>query len=217
MTNPADKSPDAITPGKALERGADQTIRKPPTTDFQSYMQETPGQSSKGSSVTAPPGQTPLDLSRGSPLSQTGPSYNSLLAQAKTAQDSLGVVHEKLNTPNLKLKRSQSHLLRNKLTDARDNLHNAGDKLNASTPDRKLPTGANAIDRFIAYINDGQDQLAAVQQRLKEMAASNQELKPGDMMLIQIKMGQAQQEIEYSSTLLSKVIDSLKTILNTQL
>lgn len=215
MTTPPDKSPDAITPGKSLE-STDSTIRKPPTSNFQSYMQESPGQP-RGSSPTAPTGQTPLDLSRGAPFSTQGPSFQSLLAQSKTAQDSLGVVHEKLNTSNLKLKRSQSHLLRNKLTDARDNLHAAGDKLNALTPDRKLPAGSNAIDRFIAYLNDGQDQLAAVQKRLQDMAASNQELKPGDMMLVQIKIGQAQQEIEYSSTLLSKVIDSLKTILNTQL
>jgi flagellar biosynthesis/type III secretory pathway ATPase len=37
------------------------------------------------------------------------------------------------------------------------------------------------------------------------------------MMYMQIKMSQAQQEIEFSSTLLGKVIDSIKQVLNTQL
>jgi flagellar biosynthesis/type III secretory pathway ATPase len=57
----------------------------------------------------------------------------------------------------------------------------------------------------------------AVQQKLKSLAASNKPINPADMMLVQIKMSQAQQEIEYSTTLLGKVIDSLKQIINTQL
>jgi len=37
------------------------------------------------------------------------------------------------------------------------------------------------------------------------------------MMAVQIKMGLAQQEIEYTSTLLSKVIQSVTQVINTQL
>ena len=44
-----------------------------------------------------------------------------------------------------------------------------------------------------------------------------EQLNPGEMMAVQVKMGLAQQEIEYTSTLLSKVIQSITQIINTQL
>jgi hypothetical protein len=78
-------------------------------------------------------------------------------------------------------------------------------------------SSASPVGRFFAYIGSGQDQLLGVSQKLKELSKTNGELRPGDMMFLQIKMGQAQQAIEYASTLLGKVIDSIKTIMNTQL
>ncbi len=87
-------------------------------------------------------------------------------------QDSLGNVGQQLNEPNLKLKRSQSHLLSNKLSDANGYIRTAGAKLGVETPPMKMPQGATGVDRFLAYVNDGQDQLLAVQQKLKDMSAS---------------------------------------------
>ena len=78
-------------------------------------------------------------------------------------------------------------------------------------------SGAKPRDRLLSYVNEGQDQRLSVEQRLKELSASRQDIRPGDMMYLQVKMGLAQQEIEYSSTLLSKVISSITTIMNTQL
>ena len=66
-------------------------------------------------------------------------------------------------------------------------------------------------------INDGQDQLAQVQEMLKKLSASGDSISPGDMMSIQVKMGLAQQEISYTSTLLGKVIQSITQLMNTQL
>jgi hypothetical protein len=145
------------------------------------------------------------------------PTYGSLIAQAKGAQDTLGAVETQLNTPNLKLKRSQNHLLRNKLQDATEYTRAAAGKLGIDSPAFKIPPGTGPIDRFLAYVNDGQEQMSLVSQKLQELASSNTQISPADMLLVQVKLNQAQQEIEYSSTLLGKVIDSLKTVLNTQL
>lgn len=211
-TPPPDRSPDRITPGKALE--PETPVRSQPGTEFQSFMQGSPSRGAPGAGPTQAP--TPLDMAR--PAMQTeGPTANTLLAQARNAQDILGTVQDQLNTPNLKLKRSQAHLLRNKLGDANTYVRAAAGKLGIDTPTMKMPTQGGALERFMAYVNDGQEKLASIQGKLSEMSAANQELRPGDMMLIQIKMGQAQQEIEYSSTLLSKVIDSIKQIFNIQL
>ncbi|HSX26968.1 MAG TPA: hypothetical protein VLE89_08195 [Chlamydiales bacterium] len=215
-TPPPDKSPDSISPGKSIEP-TDKPRTPPAPTGFQSYMQETPT-SAKG--VPAPGtagGPTPIELARGTAFQTAGPSFNSLIAQARTAQDSLGTVGQQLNTQNLKLKRSQTHLLKNKLSDAHGYIQDAGSKLGMDTSSLKMPPGSTPLDRFVAYVNDGQEKLLAVQQKLKELSGKGEELRPGDMMYLQVKMGLAQQEIEYTSTLLSKVISSITTIMNTQL
>jgi hypothetical protein len=69
----------------------------------------------------------------------------------------------------------------------------------------------------MAYIDDGQGKMGAVQKKLDEMLSSKEQMRPADMMLMQIKMAQAQQEIEYSSVMLSKTVDALKQLFNIQL
>ena len=211
--NPPDKSPDRIFGGKPLEPAG--TTPQAPK-EFQSYMQGTPSPP-RGPAPEAPGGPTPMDIARGPAIQTAGPSFDTILAQARTAQDTLGNVEKQLNTPNLKLRRSQTHLLKNKLTDAQGYIRQAGSKLGVEAQAMKLPPGATALERFIAYVNDGQDQLIQVQGRLKELAAKGEQLNAAEMLSVTVKMNLAQQEIEYSSTLLAKVIDSLKQIMNIQL
>ena len=208
---PPDKSPDRITPGQSPEPIGQPNLPKQAPSGFESYMQP---QQSPG----APGGPSaPMGIPQAPPISTGGVSFDSILAQSKTAQDSLGTVEQQLNDKNLKLKRSQNHLVRQKLGDANDYIRAAGSKLGANMPEQKMPPGMSGISRFIAMINDGQDQLVAVQQQLGSLAAKGEQLNPGEMMAVQVKMGLAQQEIEYTSTLLSKVIQSITQIINTQL
>ena len=158
-----------------------------------------------------------MDIARSSPLSTGGISFDSLLAQASQTKDSLGTVEQQLNDKNLKLKRSQNHLVRQKLGDANSYIRTAGSKLGLNPSEGKMPPGLSGVSRFIAMVNDGQDQLAQVQELLKKMAARGESLTPGEMMSVQVKMGLAQQEISYTSTLLGKVIQSITQLMNTQL
>ena len=219
-STPPDRSPDRITPGMPLEP-TDRLHPTAPTTSFESKMKGAPGAPPGGPGTQGvAPGQpgapSPMEASKGPAFTGT-PTFDTIGTQAKNAQDTLGTVGQQLNTPNLKFKRAQSHLLRNKLQDANSYIRSAGAKVGVEAPPMKSSPGASPIDRFIAYVNDGQDQLQAVQDKLKQMAANGEEIRPGDMLLIQVKMNLAQQEIEYSSTLLGKVIDSLKQIMNIQL
>jgi len=217
MTIPADKSPDPINPNKPIE-----SIGKPVTPEtssgFESYMQGTAGKGAPPPGTEGPQGVPhPMDVAGKAPISATGTDLSTLSTQATNAKDSLGQVEKQLNDQKLKLKRSQNHLVRQKLEDANSYIRAAGSKVGAKLTDQKLPPGASGISRFIAMVNDGQDQLMQVQQKLHELAAKGQQLNPGDIMAVQIKMGLAQQEIEYTSTLLSKVIQSVTQVINTQL
>jgi len=210
--NPPDKSPGPISAGKPLEPVG--TTPQSPK-GFQSYMQgATSPQQAQPAGAAGP---TPMDITRGASFQTAGPNFDTMIGQAQTARDTLGTVEKQLNTPNLKLRRSQSHLLKNKLTDAQSYIRQAGAKIGVDAPPMKMPPGADAIARFIAYVNDGQNQLVQVQQKLKEMSAKGQQLNAAEMLSVTVKMNLAQQEIEYSSTLLGKVVDSIKQIMNIQL
>jgi hypothetical protein len=210
MTLPPDKSPDPISGGKSIEPpGAG--VGKPPG-DFASYTE-----GGYRTSTTPPSGATPLELASNPSLNQTIPTYDSLLAQSKTTQDSLGYVEKQLNTKNLKLKHAHTLILNEKLDSANNYLQQAAVRLGAAPLSSPNTAGLSGIAKFLAMINHGQDQMASVQSQIAELAKKPGELNPGAMLAIQVKMSQAQQEVEYSSMLLGKVIQSITQILNTQL
>ena len=206
MTFSPDSSPARISPNKALEPAG--TSPQPPK-DFSSYMQDSHVSHAKG-----PEPLSPANMAQGG---SKPPSMESILNQAKSAQDGLGVVGKQLQTQNLKLKRSHAHLLKNKLTDANEYIRQVGSKVGVETPAMTMTPGTSPLGKFIAYVNDGQDQLIQVQNKLKQMSAKGQQLNAAEMLSVTVKMNLASQEIEYSTTLLGKVIDSVKQIMNTQL
>lgn len=207
---PPDSSPERVIPTKAPE-----SDRPQQGSNFQSFME--PSGTSAASPSATTQNVTPMSLAQ-KPLAMGPPTFQTLMTQAKTAQDSLGTVEKQLGTKNLKFTRSQAHLVRNKLGDANTHLQAAGDKLGANMPQERAPTaGITTIGRFLSYIGDGQDKLTAIQGKLQELAASPNQLTAGQMLLVQVKMSQAQQEVEYSSMLVSKVVESLKTLLNISL
>lgn len=205
--NPPDKSPDRIFGAKPLEPAG--TTPKTPA-NFEGYMQNLPKQTGGPASATPMQGVAP-------PAAAAPPTMASMAAQAKSMQDSLGNVGNQLRTKNLKLRRSQTHLLKNKLTEANSYIRQAASKVGVDSPPLEVPSGTSALDRFLAYVNDGQNQLIEVQHKLKTLSAEGGQINAADMLAVTVKMNLAQQEIEYSSVLLSKVIESIKQIMNVQL
>ena len=187
-----------------------------PSTSFENYMQGTANQARATPQPPPTQGPNPMDLAKPS-MQTAGLSYDGLVAQARNAQDSLGTVGQQLNDPNLKLKRSQSQLLKHKLQDANGHIRAAGGRIDVPAPADHKFDSSNPVGRFLSMIGQGQDDLAAVQDQIRVLSQKPDSLQPGDMMFMQIKMGQAQQEIEFSSMLLGKVIEAIKQVLNIQL
>ncbi|MFA6118435.1 MAG: hypothetical protein WCT85_03000 [Parachlamydiales bacterium] len=205
--SPIEKTPK-VSPDKTIEEGR---ISRPDSSSFEAYKNEAP------SAVPGASGEiSPMDLAAKAGIT-TNPTYQSLLAQAASAQDSLGEIEKNLKTPNLKLKKSQSELLDSKLNSANDHLGSAIEKLGGNVPEKtQVPKTADPVTRFISLVTDGQNHLIEAKEQLQNLKTKGP-LEPTDMLLIQIKLAQAQQEIEYSSVLLSKVVDSLKQIINIQM
>lgn len=208
---PSPEGTPKVRPDKTLEGGR---ISQPDSSSFEAYKEKAP-------SATTPEQQTgqisPMDLAAKNAASTT-PTYQTLLSQSMNVRDSLGDIEKNLKTPKLKLKKSQSNLLNTKLKNANEHLDSAIKKMGATPPENSdISTVSNPVARFLTMITDGQKKLAEAHNTLQNLKTEKGQLQPGDMLLIQIKLSQAQQEIEYSSVLLSKVVDSLKQIMNIQM
>jgi hypothetical protein len=178
-------------------------------------MQQTPGVSANPG---ATPSQSPFSLAQGQNVLASTPTFDTLITQTQAAQNALGGIKTQLNTPNLKLKASQKYLLKNKLSDANGHLRSANSKLGGEPgPEPETPAGGGPVNKFLAYITDGQNQINGAKLQLQQMKDQGGVISPGDMLLVQIKINKAQQEIEYASVLLSKAVDDLKTLMNIQL
>ena len=212
-TNPESILPTNIKPTKSIEPGEEKQPQ--PEQSFESYMK--PGQEGEQGGVKS--GQiTPFELATQSAnIQNTTPTMDSLVSQMNSTSSVLGDLQNQLNTKNLKLKQSQKYLLRNKLSSANDNIRSASDKTGVDVgPTPSSNTRQNPITRFLSLVTDSQTQLNQAQNMINGMKANGKMINPGDMLLIQIKLAKAQQELEYSSVLLSKAVDDIKTMFNIQ-
>ena len=114
-TDPVGKpAPGKVSPDKVTETG---TSTPPEKSTFEAYKEAAPGAPKPAEAG----GPSPMELASKSTISTT-PTFQSLTAQARNAQDTLGEVQKNLNTQNLKLKASQKDLLNTKLKNANDHL-----------------------------------------------------------------------------------------------
>ena len=67
------------------------------------------------------------------------------------------------------------------------------------------------------YLADGQQQLVSAQRQLQSLKAKGDSLAPADFLLIQVKLNKAQQELDFTSVLLSNAVSGFKTLMNVQL
>ncbi len=181
---------------------------------FESYMEKAAQQPAE---TKQPPGVSPFDLVQNQTPLMKGPTFDSLLAQVNSAQGMLGDINNDLQTKNLKLKPSQRHTLRSKLTDANSYLKAANTDMGAKTPPPPTPSGGGILGKFLDYVSEGQGNLAAAQEQLKDMSKKGDSINPADFLAIQLKLAHAQQEIEYASIMLSKAVEVTRTLMNIQL
>lgn len=199
------KAPAAITPGEEQQQ---------PSTSFETYMHQP--KTSSAQSPTA--GVSPYDLAGQGKVAQPIPTQEALNTQLKAASSQLGDIQNQLNTKNLTLKQSQKYLLRNKLKNANDFIRTATAKTGAElTQPPTLLSRQNPIQKYLAMVTDSQKNLENAQSQLQKLSTNGQTMEPGQLLLIQVKLSKAQQELEYSSILLSKAIDDIKTLFNIQL
>lgn len=209
--------PDRVTPTDPTEstpniKGGEKGPNSERT--FDSYMKE-PTQTAAGKTQE---GVSPFELSAQKPMQNQTPSMDSINNQMKSTSGVLGDIQQQLNTKNLKLKQSQKYLLRNKLSEANAHIRTAASKAGVEVGKAPTMSGRQSpVQKYLAYVTDGQNQLQSAQDKLKDLTESGHHLSAGQMLLIQVKMNKAQQSLEYSSVLLSKAVEDIKMLFNIQI
>ncbi|MDJ0651638.1 MAG: hypothetical protein QNJ27_01305 [Simkaniaceae bacterium] len=210
-----EKIPNAtnIDPIKSMQP-ADQEQPKP-SASFDSFMKEGSSQISSAKTEDL----SPFDLAaQGKTAISTGPTHKSVLGQMNSTASVLGDLQTQLNNKNLNLRQSQKYLLRNKLTSANQNIRTAAQKTGADVGSPVEPFNRkNPVNKFLGLLSDSQNQLSNAQAKIKELNANGTSMNPGNLLLIQVKLAKAQQELEYSSILLSTAVSDIKTLFNIQL
>ncbi len=165
---------------------------------------------------------SPFDLAGLGAKPIASPNMDTLIGQANSVHNTLGSIQDQLSTPNLKLKSSQKYLVKNKLTDVNNHLTAANAKLGVP-PQEESASAAGAssatgpIAQFLGYVADGKNQLDAAKKQLSHITASGKNLAPADFMLLQLKFNKAQQELDFTSALLGKCVEGIKTIMGVQI
>ena len=209
------KDPSEIIRSRSVGSKGESTGAKidPNEDKFQSYMNKENAPAEKKSSSQV----SPMDLAKQEALPTTKATMPSIMSQVGSTQEYLDQVKKQLNSPNLKFKRSHQHLLKNKLSEANNHIRNAANRLHIQTTPLEIPPGTSPIIKFLSYISDGEDQLNNIKAQLHSYTGNKKKLNPSEMLLIQLNLAQAQQTLEYSSILLSKVVDFIKQTINIQI
>ncbi len=202
MPDPEGLNP--IEPYRAPE--TESATARPDQTKFQNLMEEGP---STPPATTTPSGVTPMDVITPGNIQTPKATVNALISQTDTTQGHIHTMQKTLTAnPNLKVRRSDQNLLQNKLENANDYLKAANKRMGVELPEASIPSSqAGPVTRFLAFLTDGQNQLIAAKDRLQILSTKTGEINPGELLILQVQLSQAQQELEYSSTLLGKVVD----------
>ncbi len=213
MTTPQPPPIDRIgtTPAVGPSKAAEQKMGTPEDTSFKEYMSQPAGAPQRPMAAQI----SPFDLAHGGAL--PSPSYDNLLAQTNNASIALGGIQNQLSYPNLKVNEAHKRLLDSKLKESNSLLRSAASKLGAEQVPETPSTSKNVIERFVGMVTDGQSQLLGAKKQLQNLKDKGEQINPGDMLLIQLKMNKAQQLLEFSSVVLSNAISSFKMLMQIQL
>jgi hypothetical protein len=144
-----------------------------------------------------------------------------LREQAKGIIAQIEQAKTQLSEAQGEIKPAYQTVLRNRLTHIDDNLKIALSKAGVEyTPPPLASVGSNSaspIKRFIGYLSTSQYQLEHLHQTIEQLSlADANNLTPGSMLTLQMKMNMVSQQMELFTSLLNKALESTKTIMNVQ-
>lgn len=145
------------------------------------------------------------------------PDQARLIAQTQNTVQTIEKAKETLARTELQLSGPYQRLMRNKLTHIDDNIKIALSKVGVDyKPPGEVTDLTSPINRFLGMLSGSQSNLVNLGTYLETMSATRQPMTAANMLAVQLKMSVVQQELELFISLLSKALESVKTIMNIQ-
>jgi len=208
---------------KGSAPGVDAATRAPADKErFQTLMKDNPN----SAQAIAPDDTKTVSLmdevqklnSKAAHISEMSPE--NLRKQAQDVVSQLDTIRNQIADAQGDIKPSYQTLLKNRLTHIDESIKIALSKAGAETPalQAAAPTkgAASPMERFIGLLTQSQYQLEHLNSTINNLSITGAQLTPANMLALQIKVGQIQQEIELFTNLLNKALESTKTIMNVQ-
>jgi hypothetical protein len=142
-----------------------------------------------------------------------------LVAQTEQAVNKIDDLKAQLSEPGATLRESAVPILRNKISHINEGIRIALSHVGSEFSEKITPIAPkeNVIARFLGLLTDGQYRLQNIAQAVQVMSTdTSREINPARLLLMQIKVGQIQQELEFFAGVLNKALESTKTIMNVQ-
>lgn len=143
-----------------------------------------------------------------------------LIEQARDVIDQIGKIKGKLKGSEINLETSTARLLKHKLEHIDDKLKIAVQKAGgdyASLETRQARASLRTpLERFLNILASSEGRMEHVLSKVQDMADNRGSIEIADMLAIQIKMNYVQQELEFFTALLSKALESTKSLFNVQ-
>lgn len=147
-------------------------------------------------------------------------SPEEILAQTKSVIAEIDTIKQKLRTPDLKIEPSVQTLMQSKLNHIDDKLRVAVEKVGGeyTTLETREARASlrNPIERFLASMEDSESQLQNIGKTVMALGNDREHLSPATLLMLQVKVGFVQQELEFFTSLLNKSLESTKTLMNVQ-
>ena len=142
---------------------------------------------------------------------------NEILAYAEKSIAQIDDVKKALGQPDLKLRASVQNLLRTKLSDINDNLRVAFRKAGIDYVGPEPAQGPmGPIQKFLGLLTHAQTSMQSLGSHVNKIKETPGALTPANMIGLQIKVHHVQQQVEFFSNLLNKMLEGTKTIMNVQ-
>jgi hypothetical protein len=150
------------------------------------------------------------------------PTQKASLDQIKTRIDKtlgdISVIKDELQTPDIHIQPYKKQM-RSKLSHIDESLKIALSKAGSEVPADDAVRASdtfNPVEKFIGRLSHIEYQMEDMGNYLSYMAENGKEISAANMLAIQIKVTHIGQEVEFFAGLLSKALESTKTIMNVQ-
>ncbi len=120
--------------------------------------------------------------------------------------------------PDLKLNPAHDALLTDKLIHVDSSLNTALSKIGVEVKAHDIPlSGQKPLVKFLNYLSNSDRQLSSIMGEINGLQATQKaNIRPDQLLALQIKLGFVQTQIEFFTNVLNKAVEGTKTIMNVQ-